>query len=227
MSELNQSENNSKEFFMEIGRFPSKEEFNQGSTKAQSSLNNISQSESKDEEEEEKTQKNTSMIFLKEEKIIVKNTEEEIKEQPKAIDPAYQKEVNDYFKEPKNLSDQIPIQMEEESEENNSDKNNEENLEDNSHLNILNNSPYDNRELIPIQPWEKNIFYDNKKESTLIEDEKLNNEEINVEMNRHPPNVPFLYEEENALTINYDEMVNEFHNYERYDTNYESEDDQG
>ena len=204
--------------------YPENKVNNQGSTKDQSSLNNMPKSEPKDEQEEEKTQKKISMIFLKEEQIIVKSIKEEINEQPKALDPAYQKEVNDYFKKQKSLSDQMPMQMEEESEENNSDENNKENLEDNSHLNILNNSPYDNRKLIPIQPWEKNIVNDNREESPLNEEERLNNEGINSEMN----NEPFLYEEEeNALTIYYGEMFNGFHNHEIYDTDYESKDDQG
>lgn len=241
MTELNQGENNSKEFFnIEMENEESKDELNnknlfsdypgnkssnQGSTKAQSSISNNSKVEQKEEPEEKNEEKKASMIYLKELEIPVQNNTEGINESPEVLDPAYQKEINDYFKEPKDLSSQIQMQIEEEVEENNIKEDNLENPEDNSDFYPLNKSPYDNSNLIPLQPWEKNGISNKLEPSLNDDDEKLVEKEFNAEVN-HSSN--FIYEEDQALTINYDEIPNfGWQNNEFYDTNYESEDDQG
>ena len=241
MSEKNQKKTISKEFInMEIENEETKKESskdnllsglseiaqsNQNSTKAQSSLSNISQFEPKEDQKEEEDQKEkVSIIHLEEKQIQCKNTDEESNNSPVALDPQYQNDIDECLNRPNDSLAQMSIPMEEEPEEINFNENNIEQFEDVYDLNPLENNIYDNRNLIPIQQWERPEFI-NKKEDSLRDDDKLGGADFNVDSNRPQPLI--LFEEEPITTINYDDMPFDGGHNDINATNYATEDDQG
>ena len=244
MSEKDQNKIISKEFIsMELENEESKKETskdnilsglseiaqsNQASTKAQSSLSSISQIEPKEEpEEEDKKEEKVSIIHLEENQISsqINNDESNNSSKPLELDPQYQNDIDECLNGKKDPLAQIQISMDEESEENYLNENNKEYFGDVFDLNPLENNHYDNRNLIPIQPWEKPGI-PNKSEPPSKDDEILNEEDFNFDINKPQPHI--LFEEEEPLpTINYDEIPFDGGNYCINATNYATEYDQG
>ena len=203
---------------------------NQISTKAQSSLVNEPKINPKEDTKEKKPEEKISIIHLEEKTIPLKNNNDESNNTSKPLDPQYQNDIDECLQGKKDLSSQILMPMEEENDENNHTPNpnlheNNDYFGDDFFENHLENHLFDNRNLIPIQKWERP---DNNKIEKIPEneDEKLNEKEFNIENNGPQPHILFE-EEEHSTTINYDDIANDDGYYGKKRTNYTTEDDQG
>ena len=207
---------------------------NQISTKAQSSLVNEPKIKTKEDTKEKKPEEKISIIHFEEKLSPFKINNDESNNTPKTLDPQYQNDIDECLQGKKDLSAQILMPMEEENDENNHTPNpslheNNDYFGDDFFENYLENHLFDNRNLIPIQKWERPDNDNNNNKIEKIpekEDEKLNEEEFNIENNGPQPNILFE-EEEHFTTINYDELANDDGHYSKKRTNYTTEDDQG